>query len=282
MEALIDLRREAEPLVPELPKLDHLYHDTRATWIGRMVNEYLSAAVFEGIAEQVRRADLGEARARECEAFAAEERHHGILCGAVVIAAGGEAVAPAPPRDPFPMHEDMPAREGLLRNLIATSCLSETAAVALIGAERLRMPDGPLRRLMTRIYADEVGHARFGWRLVSEIVPTLDDAARGRLEAYLALAFAHLEAHELAHLPADYSPPPEGAALGLCSGRDARALLYQCISEVMIPGLARVGLAAERAWRLRHRAAAVADCFQSIDRRATATGEGFQSIESTQ
>jgi hypothetical protein len=249
---MLDLRTDAEAHRFELPALQHLYADVRATWHGRMVNEHASASVFAGLAEQIRRAELDATWAQQCEAFADEERLHGILCGAVVEAAGGEAIAPDAEREPFPYHDEVSPLEALLRNLISVSCLSETAAVALIGAERLRMPDGPLRSLMSRIYGDEVGHARFGWQLVAELAPRIDPAMARRLSAYLALAFAHFEAHELRHLPASYHPPDEGHALGLCSGSDARALLYKAVDEVMIPGLAALGFDAERAWRLRH------------------------------
>lgn len=252
---MLDLRSQSAPHRPALPALDALYADVRETWLGRMVNEHASAEVFEGLAEQIRRADLDDALAVQCEGFAAEEREHGVLCGAVVEAAGGMALAPAKADEPFAWHDDVAPLEGLLRNLIAVCCLSETAAVALIGAERLRMPAGPLRKLMSRIYGDEVGHARFGWQLLAAHAPELDADMRDRLSAYLAIAFAHMEAHELAHLPAGYRPPAEGAALGLCSGSDARALLYRAIDEVMIPGLAAAGLDAARAWRLRHVAA---------------------------
>ena len=40
------------------------------------------------------------------------------------------------------------------------------------------MPEGQLRELLSGIYADEVGHARFGWRVVGELVPQLDIDAR--------------------------------------------------------------------------------------------------------
>ena len=223
-----------------------------------MINEHASAAVFDGLADHIRTAHLADEWAAECDAFAEEERHHGLLCGAVVEAAGGEARATALEIEPYAWHEDVSPLEGVLRNVISVCCLSETAAVALIGAERLRMQPGPLRDLMSRIYGDEVGHARFGWRVVAELVPTVDEAMRERLSGYLAIAFAHVEAHELAHLPDSYDPPVEGHALGLCRGRDARRLLYDTIDEVMIPGLERVGLSARRAFALRHRAMAEA------------------------
>jgi hypothetical protein len=254
MLTMIDLRGQARRHMPEVPQLEPLFESARATWLGRMVNEYSSARVFEGTAEQIRLAGLDDALARECLGFAAEERRHGVLCGAVVEALGGEALAPLPERDAFPFHSDCSPLEALLRNLISISCCSETVAVALIGAERLEMPDGELRELLSTIYADEVGHARFGWALVGEYVPRLDPLARGRLSRYLSLVLAHLEEHELAHLPTTQAPPPEGAALGLCSGGDARGLLYDTIHEVIVPGLRAVGLDADRAWQSRHRA----------------------------
>ncbi|MEQ9322120.1 MAG: ferritin-like domain-containing protein [Polyangiaceae bacterium] len=254
MSAMIDLRDAAQAHRPELPDLPDLYESARETWLGRMVNEHTSAAVFEGLARQIRQAGLEDELAEECLEFAAEERRHGVLCAAVVEALGGEAIAPAPQRDPYPEHPDVTPTEALVRNLLSISCSSETVAVALIGAERLEMPDGELRELLTMIWADEIGHARFGWGLVARLVPTLDDAARGRLSAYLAVVLGHLEEHELAHLPVGQAPPAEGAALGLCSGRDARHLLYSTIDRVILPGLEALGLQARRAWRLRHRA----------------------------
>jgi hypothetical protein len=116
--------------------------------------------------------------------------------------------------------------------------MSETVAVALIGAERLEMPEGGLRKLLTGIYADEVGHARFGWRFLERTADALNGSERAAVERYLPVAFAHLEAHELAHLP-DCDAPADGALLGLCSGRQARILFHETVEEVIRPGLRR-------------------------------------------
>ncbi len=254
----IDLRALSRAVHVELPQLPQLRDAAIATWRGRMINEYSSAKVFEGLAAHAQRANLDSALVAEVEAFAAEERQHGVLCGAVVEALGGAALAPHKEEHAYPLHKDVSELEGLLRNLLSISCMSETVAVALIGAERLEMPDGPLRELLTGIWSDEVGHARFGWRLVQTLVPTLDAEAKARLTKYLAVAFEHLERHELAHLPLDSKPPAEGAELGLCDGGDARLLFFETIRDVIIPGFEAVGLDAARAWkeRLRYRATA--------------------------
>jgi hypothetical protein len=247
----IDLREAARRFAPAVPHAPHLREAALATWRGRMVNEYASSRVFEGLAAQIRAAGMDGELAVECDAFAEEERTHGALCGAVVQALGGQAVASDRKEGPFPMHADATAIEGVLRNVVSISCLSETVAVSLIGAERLAMPEGELRDLLTRIWADEIGHARFGWRLVAQLLPGVGREARTRLAAYLAIAFAHLERHELAHLVVGAAPPPEGAALGLCDGADARTLFYATVSKVIVPRLEALGVAASRAWAVR-------------------------------
>jgi len=249
--ATLDLREPSRALRPQVPQLPGLRESAIATWRGRMVNEHGSARVFEGLARQIEGAGLGAGLADACAGFAAEERRHGVLCGAVVEALGGEAVATALVETPLPLHADVSPLEGVLRNLLSVSCLSETVAVALIGAERLAMPEGELRELLTSILADEVGHARFGWGLVSQHVPSMEAGAKARLGAYLRVALGHLEQHELAHLPLSACPPPEGAALGLCSGGEARQLFFDTVEGVIVPRLTALGLPAEEAWRRR-------------------------------
>jgi hypothetical protein len=220
-----------------------------ATWRGRMINEYGSSHVFEGLATQL--AALGRSvDAEDCRLFAAEERQHGAQCGAVVESAGGTATADVDAPRTLPVHADTTPRAAAVRNVISICCLSETIAVALIGAERMEMPEGPLRELLTKIWSDEVGHARFGWRYIHEELPQLTDDERRAVAEYLPVAFGALEAHELAHIP-KASWPPEGVVYGLCDGDDARALFYDTVSDVIIPQLEAHGLPAAQAWQDR-------------------------------
>jgi hypothetical protein len=57
---------------------------------------------------------------------------------------------------------------------------------------------------------------------------------------------------ELSHLSLVARPPPEGIALGLRSGADARTLFYATATEVIVPSLEALGIAASDAWRRRH------------------------------
>jgi hypothetical protein len=250
-ENVIDLRAAARARMPKIPDPGATREQALGLWAGRMRNEYSLSRVWEGVALQVRAADLGSAMEHECRAFAAEERHHGVLCGAVVEALGGAAIFTLRDDDELPLHEDASPREALLRNVISIACLAETVAVALIGAERLEMPKGELSALLTRIYADEVGHARFGWRLLGILAPKLSPEARERTNEYLREAFGHLEMHELMHINPHAAPPPEGIAFGLCNGRAARRLFYDTVERMIAPTLDAVGLRATRAWATR-------------------------------
>ena len=130
-------------------------------------------------------ADWEAAWARELSAALADLRERLEQAGRSSDDAAPAPAADAPPT-PMPEHDDAETEiEALLRNVLSIACLSETVAVALIGAERLEMPNGELRDLLTRIWADEIGHARFGWRLLARLAPTLDDATKDRLGDYL-------------------------------------------------------------------------------------------------
>jgi hypothetical protein len=248
---LLDLREEARRHRPDLPLVPHLVASAVATWRGRMVNEHGSSRVFEALADQIDAASMGAPRSAVCRGFADEERTHGVPCGAVVEALGDEARAEARGSESFPLHVAVSPLVGVLRNVLSVCCMAETVAVSLIGAERLEMPSGPLRELLTRIWADEIGHARFGWKLLAEILPDLRERDRRAVDAYLPVALRHLEQHELAHIAAHSCPPPEGAALGLCNGADARALFYATVERTIVPELTNLGLDAEQAWRCR-------------------------------
>ena len=253
---ILDLQETITGAYDGLEKLPHIEDEhvrtmTQGTWLGRMVNEYGSSLVFAQFAEQCRQhangLEISQETIKRLEEFAAEERRHGILCGAVVEAFGGTAKADALQSEAFPFHEDAEPLEGILRNLLSICCLSETVAVALIAAEREDMPDGVLKDLLTEIWSDECGHAHFGWRQLQTWLPE-DPNLKNRLGDYLRVAFGHLETHELAHLPLAANPPPEGAQYGLCSGREARALFYATVEGIIIPNLEQYGIPANWAW----------------------------------
>jgi hypothetical protein len=250
MDGHLDLTSLAAGRRPAMPSPRALAPAVIGTWRGRMINEFMSSFVFSSLADQMIEAGDLEG-AERCREAAAEEREHGALCGAVVTEAGGEARAMVAPPRSVPKHADTTRLAAAARNVISVACMSETVAVALIGAERLEMEDGPLRELLTRIWSDEVGHARFGWTWLDRTLPKLSAAELTAIERYLPYAFGHLEAHELSHLPVESEPPEAGKAFGLCSGKDARTLFVETVEQVIVPELEKRGLRAARAWAER-------------------------------
>ncbi len=237
---LVDLRAAARASMPRIVADASLIEVAQATWRGRMVREYGSSSVFESLAMQLALAGHDAADVAQCRAFADDERHHGVLCGAVVEALGGQARFESE-STPVPAHRDVEVTEAALRNLFAVCCLAETAAVALLGAERFEMPDGDLRGILTRIWSDEIRHARFGWRLLATSLSQLDEPARVRLGEYLAVALADVERHYRDNI-ALVEKPRGGSALGLCDGRASRALVRDVLHSVVLPQLARLGV----------------------------------------
>jgi len=249
---VLDLTRAATAAAVRLPEEYALNENERlaaiGTWRGRMINEHISARVFAGLIPQMMAADIGADHIKSVAEFIHEELTHAEKCAAVVLSVGGEPIAPLPELLPVPEHAECSPLEAFVRNLLSICCMSETIAVALIGAERLETGPDNIEQLLKTILADEVGHARFGWRLLDELAPRIDDAMRARLSDYLITAFQHLEEHELDHLPPVASPSRRAAAVGVCDGNDARRLFFECVETVIVPGLEKRGLAGQRAW----------------------------------
>jgi hypothetical protein len=252
--AVLDLRAAAaaHPLdMKDWPVLDEsTLALARATWRGRMVNEHSSAQVFAGLLPQLMRAGVDPAVLADVAAMIRDELRHGQLCAAVLAALGDEPVAPLPELAAMPEHADCGPVEAALRNVLSVSCLSETVAVALIQAERQEADLPGVADVLKSILADEVQHASLGWRLLDALRDRIDGPMRQRLGDYLAVAFAHLEAHEVANLGGTL-PCADAARYGVCDGNEARATFYATVREVIVPQLEARGLPAARAWQTR-------------------------------
>ncbi len=249
---VLDLRREAQRHLPDLSGLPELSDEERAmaarTWRGRMVNEHVSAQVFAGLIPQAMRATLPPGLQAELPRAIADEYRHAEQCAAVVVALGHDPVAPLPPIQPLPTHDDVGPLEGFLRNCVSVGCLSETIAVSIIRAEHAELEGTPLGELLGSILADEVQHARLGWTVLGLLAPRLDDEARVRLSDYLVDALLHQLEYEIPKLPVNIGLRAEVGLAGVCDGSQARALFFDTIETVIVPKLCEAGLDAERAW----------------------------------
>jgi hypothetical protein len=249
---ILDLRAEGALNRPALDDLPELTPDERAmavrTWRGRMVNEHASAQVFAGLVPQLMRAALPGALQAEVPSMIADEYRHARQCAGVVLALGGDPVAPLPTIQPLPDHADVSPLEAVLRNVISVGCLSETVAVSVIRAEHAELEGSTLGGVLATILADEVQHARFGWKLLGMLAPRLDADARARTSRYLVDALRHQIAWEVPKLPVNLGLRAELAMAGVCDGAQARELFFATIGEVVVPQLEAAGLDGRAAW----------------------------------
>lgn len=247
----IDLRQAVRKAPLELPGIEALTPAEIAMakehWRVHMAAELASSRVFAGLVPQMMAVGAEYEDIREVVDMAAQEVDHGLLSARVYAALGGDPCSPLPPLEPVPDHEGCAPLEIVLRNVISVSCCGETLAVAVIGAERERVTIEPLREILTRILSDEVGHARFGWRLLRDLAPALDGEMKRRLSAYLVAIF---ERDMRVMKDALSAPAASWAALsvGAHDGELAWTTFIDTMTSVTVPGLERHGLKA--AWAL--------------------------------
>lgn len=250
---LLDLRSEARVrgrlVLPDVALDPDERRAIVATWRGRMVSEYASARVFAALVPQAMAAGLSARETGALAEMALEEIDHGIRCARVVVALGGEPVAPLGALPLVPTHDDACAVEGFVRNVLDVSCVAETVAVALVASEQALACCPALAEELERILADEVGHARFGWRIVETIVPTLPPTIRRRLGAYLVVAFREALAR-FAPFVTMLDASDAALSLGAPAGPGTFRVLVTTLETITVPKLEAAGIPARRAFDL--------------------------------
>lgn len=247
----LDLRAHARRA--RVPRIDVSAIDpteldaARTNWRERMASEHASARVFGALVGQMMQAGLPEAEIRRVGAMVEQELDHARLCAGILLALDGDPEAPYPRLDALPAHEDATPLEAVLRNVISIGCCSETVAVALVATEQAMAGPPPVQRVLRQILADEIKHARFGWRIVAKVAPELGGDERERLDEYLVDVFDHqLRFH------APFLSMPRagraGVAIGAPNGASNWACFLETTENVIVPGLERHGFAAARAW----------------------------------
>jgi hypothetical protein len=262
---VLDLRDEAARAPLDAGDTSDLTPEERASalgnWRDRMVSEHVSARVFAGLFDKLLRAGLPSRYLDLARAAMDEERSHAVLCARALTALGGEARAPLP--DPLPRvvaHDDADEIEAVLRDALSIGACSETVAVALVGAEREQAATPDLRAALDRILADEIGHARLGWKLLDDVLPSAPARLRRRLSAYLVAVFDHQLAFHAPFLDMPRASD-RGVSVGAPDGPSNFRVFEATMTTITVPGLEQRGLAARRAWdmalaNLRARAAA--------------------------
>ncbi len=231
----------------------------RRVWLSRMVSEHQSAAVFTGLVPQLMEIGASNDMKMTLLRMAMDELRHGGLCAGVAEALGVPARLELDLRPlPVPTHPGCTSLERALRNVMFSSCLAETIAVAFTSAERETTSNPIMKRAIDQISADESLHARFGWAFAKEVSPHLSEDEVQRTNGWLRVAFAYLEREEMLEIP-DIRPPStevieQNLSLGVCENDQTRDLFYETVRDAIIPALDALGFNAAAAWSHRHSA----------------------------
>jgi hypothetical protein len=226
----------------------------RALWSDRMVDEYTSTTVFSALASQLVEANATLDTTAVALRMGHDELVHAEACARVVVAMGGAGRRMrATDVAVIARHPGVSAEERALRNVIFTTCLSEMNSVAYFIAALDRMTDPYLRDVTRQLLSDEVLHGSFGFAYLEAWRPFLEQspASRASISAYLRFGFAFVE-REFGH-----GERPQAAlsgddhALGIVPASLAAEVFRATMTEAVVPGLERFGLAAADAWQRR-------------------------------
>lgn len=223
-------------------------------WVERMSAEHGSFPIFASLATQLSEAGAALDAEAVMLRMAQDEIRHATLCGEVLITLTGSASCVAP-REVVPLarHAGAGAEERALRNVIYTTCLSEMVAVARFVETLDAMEDPYLRAVTRRLLADEVLHGQFGFLYLDAWSPWLAShpAVCASIERYLRHALAVIERRLVGTSPRPWTIDDEERALGVPDPAKSREVFHTTLEGAVLPGLERVGIRAERAWRER-------------------------------
>jgi hypothetical protein len=209
------------------------------SWAFRCTVEQIAHRAFAHIANELTAQyyarELVDAATRASE----DEARHAVLCAALAVEHGVAEPAELPMRIRL-APASLVREEALVYEIVARCCIAETESTATL-IELLPGCEGSVREVVHQIAADEVRHARLGWRFLAHVVGRRDLAFLGpHLPSMLETGGAPLF---------DPSLPPgvDDAARGTFSLTTQRRIFVAALEEVVFPGLEIYGVPTDQA-----------------------------------
>lgn len=208
-----------------------------AYWFRRSEGELTSFVGFQHVVADLR-AEGSPAPIQElAERAVRDEYQHAVWCREWAVRFGHPEEVETRPRsrEPLAFRGATDRENRLLR--ILTCCFTETVGCFILRHVRKVVTDPELRRQNLRHLADEVQHSRVGWGHLATLTPTARELIAPWVRDVLALLpQACCDGPELeleALVPFGYFTP-----------RLLRAAHDEAVRDVILPGLAHVGLGA--------------------------------------
>jgi hypothetical protein len=208
-----------------------------AYWFRRSEGELTSYIGFQHVLADLRAEGSPPPVLELAERAVRDEYQHALWCREWAIRFGHpEAVETRPrSRTPFSFAGASEHQNRLLRILLC--CFTETVGCFILRHVRQVVSDPELRQLNQRHLADELQHSRVGWGHLATLLPADRELAASLMPKVLELLpqacckGPELEREDL--VPFGYFTP-----------RLLRAAHDEAVSEVILPGLAHLGLKA--------------------------------------
>lgn len=209
-------------------------------WRSRRRAELQAGARFARIAVELERFDAHRDVVSLASDAAHEEGRHAELCAELVSHFGGAVHDDAPVPAVLPVAPpNLKARDALLYEIVALSCVTETLSTALLGALVACARDGAAKEAMHEILRDEVRHSRLGWaHLASEHARGCRDVVGAHLPALLS---ATVSEHLFDGAPG-HAAQAELTGLGSLPKQERAEIVGQTLTDIVFPGLARFGI----------------------------------------
>ena len=235
---------------------------SRHQWAGRAVAEYHSTAQFAQLIMRLTHLGAPIELIGAATRLITDECRHAELCARMADLLGGRGDHHVTHRGLSLLAEESDPWLQIAFSVLEVCCFGETLSIPMLESIELVATDETPRAIAKIISADEAYHARYGWEVMSWLVPKLNAKQRARIQARLPTTFAHFErvlgaspkvleglaGQDVEIEPATLNSPPN---LGTLSMLQYAAIFYHTVQEQLLPQLEALGFDAAGAWGQR-------------------------------
>jgi hypothetical protein len=237
--------------LPDDPAIEALSSETRAaiatSWRRRARNELSTSTVFATLTRSLVGLSAPHALVRQAAVAVADEVRHAEICAHVarVYWPGGPALEPSPVAEALPASDGESHQLTALLYVVMQSCINEGVACAYLQRGLAETTFELARAAVRDILEDEIGHARFGWSLLTS--RAMRDSWRPEVAGALPTLLGRI---------AEAWTKEEGGASECPTGHgnvrpgDMPAILRDAFADLVLPGFDHVGIDTRpaRAW----------------------------------